>query len=62
MTKFVIAALPALGALLITISRTEDYRHDVYDVSSGSLIGMTVTYYCYVSTRISLMSYQLTEG
>lgn len=62
MTKFVIAALPALGALLITISRTEDYRHDVYDVSSGSLIGMTVTYYCYVSTRISLVSYQLTEG
>lgn len=50
MTKFVIAALPALGALLITISRTEDYRHDVYDVSTGSLIGMAVTYYCYVST------------
>lgn len=57
MTKFVIAVLPALGALLITISRTEDYRHDVYDVSTGSLIGMAITYYCYVSTRISFMSY-----
>lgn len=52
MARFVIAALPALGALLITISRTEDYRHDVYDVSVGSLIGMTVTYYCYVTTLL----------
>ncbi|KAL7271191.1 hypothetical protein RUND412_006067 [Rhizina undulata] len=23
--------LPAVAALLITVSRTEDYRHDVYD-------------------------------
>ncbi|KAL0638769.1 hypothetical protein Q9L58_002194 [Maublancomyces gigas] len=45
LTKFVIAALPALGALLITISRTEDYRHDVYDVSTGSLIGMVRRYF-----------------
>lgn len=49
MTRFVVAAVPAVGALLITVSRTEDYRHDVYDVSTGSLIGMTVTYYCYVN-------------
>ncbi|KAB8345902.1 hypothetical protein FH972_022957 [Carpinus fangiana] len=31
---------PVLGALMIAISRTEDYRHDVWDVTAGSLLGL----------------------
>jgi diacylglycerol diphosphate phosphatase / phosphatidate phosphatase len=48
MIKVIICGLPALGALLITLSRTEDYRHDIYDVSAGTTIGSIVAYYSYV--------------
>lgn len=34
-------------ALLIAISRTEDYRHDVYDVTVGSLIGLIISLWSY---------------
>lgn len=37
-----ICMLPLLGACLIAISRLEDYRHDVFDVVSGSLLGFLV--------------------
>lgn len=48
MTRLVISGVPALGALLIALSRTEDYRHDIYDVSVGSVLGILITYYSYV--------------
>lgn len=38
---------PLVGAALIAISRCEDYRHDVYDVCCGSLLGMVVAYWSY---------------
>jgi len=38
---------PLLGALMIAISRCQDYRHDVYDVCVGGLLGWTVTYWSY---------------
>ncbi|KAK0629319.1 phosphatidic acid phosphatase type 2/haloperoxidase [Bombardia bombarda] len=38
---------PLLGATMIAISRCQDYRHDVYDVSIGALLGWTVTYWTY---------------
>ncbi len=38
---------PLLGATMIAISRCQDYRHDVYDVTIGSLVGWTVTYWSY---------------
>lgn len=38
---------PLVGAALIAISRCEDYRHDVYDVTIGSLLGMFVAYFSY---------------
>lgn len=35
---------PLVGAALIAISRLEDYRHDVFDVVCGSLLGSLVAY------------------
>jgi len=35
---------PLLGAALIAISRLEDYRHDVFDVVCGSLLGSAIAY------------------
>jgi diacylglycerol diphosphate phosphatase/phosphatidate phosphatase len=32
---------------MIAISRCEDYRHDVYDVTCGSLLGLFVAYWSY---------------
>jgi len=43
----VITLLPALAALLITISRTEDYRHDVFDVTTGAWIGACCAFFAY---------------
>jgi diacylglycerol diphosphate phosphatase/phosphatidate phosphatase len=32
---------------MIAISRCEDYRHDVWDVTCGSILGITVAYLSY---------------
>lgn len=32
---------------MIAISRCEDYRHDVYDVTCGSILGMAIAYFSY---------------
>lgn len=45
--RMLVGILPTLGALAIAISRTEDYRHDVYDVTTGSIIGAIVAIYTY---------------
>jgi len=42
---FVLA--PLIGAALIAISRCEDYRHDVYDVTVGSILGFLVAHHTY---------------
>ncbi|KAI9681782.1 MAG: hypothetical protein M1829_000527 [Trizodia sp. TS-e1964] len=47
LARFLIAFSPLLGALLIAISRCEDYRHDVYDVTVGSLLGLLIAYLSY---------------
>lgn len=47
LSRALICLLPLLGAALIAISRCEDYRHDVYDVSVGSLLGYVVAYWSY---------------
>lgn len=38
---------PLIGAALIAISRLEDYRHDPFDVTVGSVLGMSVAYMSY---------------
>ncbi|CAG8618724.1 20296_t:CDS:2 [Rhizophagus irregularis] len=43
---FVVAA-PLVVAILIAISRTEDYRHHWHDVFAGSLVGFLLSYFAY---------------
>jgi diacylglycerol diphosphate phosphatase/phosphatidate phosphatase len=38
---------PLVCAALVAMSRLADYRHDIYDVSCGSLIGLVVAYTTY---------------
>ncbi|ODH49552.1 hypothetical protein GX48_04339 [Paracoccidioides brasiliensis] len=47
LAKFLFSLSPLLGALMIAMSRLEDYRHDVYDVTAGSLLGLSVAYFTY---------------
>ncbi|ROT43817.1 PAP2 superfamily protein [Sodiomyces alkalinus F11] len=47
LSRALVCLVPLLGAALIAISRCEDYRHDVYDVCVGSLLGYTVAYWSY---------------
>ncbi|KAF2212299.1 hypothetical protein CERZMDRAFT_19738, partial [Cercospora zeae-maydis SCOH1-5] len=55
---FVVLAclLPLLSATLIAVSRLEDYRHDVFDVVSGSILGFAVTYFNWRRYYPSLMA------
>lgn len=45
--RTILCLAPLVGAALIAISRCEDYRHDVYDVCVGTVIGATVAYWSY---------------
>lgn len=56
MTVVLLCLVPLLGAALIAISRLEDYRHDVFDVVTGSLLGMAITYFNWRRYYPSLLS------
>ena len=47
LARVLLALAPLVGAALIAISRLEDYRHDVYDVTTGSILGMLLAYFSY---------------
>jgi diacylglycerol diphosphate phosphatase/phosphatidate phosphatase len=47
LARFLFAVSPLFGALLIATSRLADYRHDVYDVTCGSLLGFLLAYFIY---------------
>ena len=47
LARVLLALAPLIGAILIAISRLEDYRHDVYDVTIGSILGFLVAYFSY---------------
>ena len=47
LARVLLALLPLIGAALIAISRCEDYRHDVYDVTVGSVLGMSIAFFSY---------------
>jgi diacylglycerol diphosphate phosphatase / phosphatidate phosphatase len=46
---------------MIAISRLEDYRHDVYDVTCGSILGMSMAYFSYRRYYPSLRSIRCDE-
>jgi diacylglycerol diphosphate phosphatase/phosphatidate phosphatase len=47
LAKALLSIAPLLGAALIAISRCEDYRHDVWDVTAGSVLGFLVALFSY---------------
>lgn len=47
LARVLLALTPLIGAALIAISRCEDYRHDVYDVTVGSILGILVAHFTY---------------
>ncbi|KAK5452279.1 hypothetical protein LTS15_007345 [Exophiala xenobiotica] len=47
LAKVLIVLAPLVGAALIAMSRLADYRHDVFDVTAGSVLGMSVAYFTY---------------
>ncbi|KAG8987421.1 hypothetical protein FRB90_003352 [Tulasnella sp. 427] len=42
-----IAVVPLMGATLVAISRTMDYRHHPVDVLVGSVVGLAISHYAY---------------
>ncbi|KAB8237999.1 phosphatase PAP2 family protein [Aspergillus alliaceus] len=54
--RCLVALVPFLCALMIAISRLDDYRHDVYDVTCGSLLGTVTAYFSYRRYYPSLRS------
>lgn len=58
LARVLIALAPLLGAALIAISRLEDYRHDVYDVTCGSILGISMAFFSYRRYYPSLRSNQ----
>ncbi|KAJ5753352.1 uncharacterized protein N7511_007505 [Penicillium nucicola] len=45
--RCLLAFVPLLCALMVAISRLDDYRHDVYDVTCGGLLGMLIAWFSY---------------
>lgn len=45
--RALICLAPLVGAAMIAISRCQDYRHDVYDVTVGSFLGFTMAVWSY---------------
>ena len=73
LARLLFSATPLVGALMIAISRLADYRHDVYDVTCGSLLGIFIAYFSYrryypspysseCDTPYSQSDFAITEG
>ncbi|KAK9314627.1 phosphatidic acid phosphatase type 2/haloperoxidase [Lipomyces starkeyi] len=45
--RTMLALLPFFGALIIALSRIEDYRHHITDILFGGLLGVLVAWYSY---------------
>lgn len=47
LARVLLSVAPLVGATLVALSRVADYRHDKYDVTFGSLLGIIVAYTTY---------------
>ncbi|KAI9708625.1 MAG: hypothetical protein M1820_003843 [Bogoriella megaspora] len=47
LARIMITAAPLIGAFLVAASRIEDYRHDKYDVTVGSILGFLTAFLIY---------------
>ena len=56
LARCLLAFIPIFCALMVGISRLDDYRHDIYDVTCGSILGLLVAYFCYRRYYPSLSS------
>lgn len=56
LARGLLALAPLLGATMIAISRFQDYRHDVYDVTCGAVLGFAIAYFSYMRYFPSLGS------
>ena len=54
--RCILALAPLFGAIFIAVSRLQDYRHDVYDVSCGAILGLIVARFSYRRYYPSLRS------
>ncbi|KAL8719805.1 MAG: hypothetical protein Q9225_003240 [Loekoesia sp. 1 TL-2023] len=54
--RVLVTLTPLVCAAMIAISRCEDYRHDVYDVTVGSALGLLIAYFSYRRYYPSLIS------
>lgn len=54
--RCLLAFMPLFGAFLIGLSRLADYRHDIYDVTTGALLGLGVAHFTYRRFYPSLRS------
>lgn len=46
--RWAVAAVPTVGALLIALSRTEDYRHHFIDITVGLILGILIAVWLYL--------------
>ena len=56
LTRVLITVAPLIGAFLVAASRIEDYRHDKYDVTAGSILGLAIAFLVYRRYYPSLRS------
>lgn len=61
LSRALLCLSPLLGAAMIAVSRCQDYRHDVYDVTFGAALGYTVAYWSYRRYWPGLSSWKCQE-
>ena len=61
LARVLVALVPLLGAALIAMSRLADYRHDVYDVTCGTILGILMAHFSYRRYYPSLMGAKCDE-
>ncbi|RMZ87045.1 hypothetical protein DV736_g5726, partial [Chaetothyriales sp. CBS 134916] len=61
LARVLVSFAPLVGAMLVAMSRMADYRHDKYDVTVGSLIGIGFAFFSYKRYYKPLRSAQCHE-